>query len=110
MHRVKELDTEVKASGWTKKKNREDRDLEAAVEGMRAIDLDAEEQEISGTDEEGLEEYDLEEDEYEDEDDILASSEEEEVNDAENEKIIEAISAGAKNLKLDKIGNYVLEE
>lgn len=110
VHRVKELDTEVKASGWTKKKNREDRDLEAAVEGMRAIDLDAEEQEISGTDEEGLEEYDLEEDDYEDEDDILASSEEEEVNEAENEKIIEAISAGAKNLKLDKLGNYVLEE
>lgn len=104
--RVKELDAEVKASGWTKKKNKEDTDLESAVQGMRALDLDDEDDlsEVE-TEDDDESEYDSEYDELEEE-----SEEEEEAHDEENEKIIEAISAGSKNLKMDKLGNYILEE
>lgn len=109
VHRIAELDTEVKASGWTKKKNREDRDLESAVEGMRALDLEENEEEQSlESSEESLEEYDLDE-EYDADSDVL-SSPEDEVDETENEKIIEALSSGAKNLKMDKLGNYILDE
>lgn len=110
--RVKELDAEVKASGWTKKKNKEDRDLESAVQGMRALDLENEED----GDDEDLSEVDSQDeddddDEYSDEEfDEEFEDEEEESDNEENEKIIEAISAGSKNLKMDKLGNYILEE
>ncbi|KAM9928044.1 hypothetical protein OXX59_002128 [Metschnikowia pulcherrima] len=109
VHRIAELDTEVKASGWTKKKNREDRDLESAVEGMRAMDLEEnEEEQLLESGEESSEEYDSDE-EYDADSDVL-SSPEDEVDETENEKIIEALSSGAKNLKMDKLGNYILDE
>lgn len=113
VERVKELDAEVKASGWTKKKNnKEDSDLEKAVQGMRALDLDAEEQEPEHDEEEDEDEddydYDDEDSDYGSELEELEESDHED--DEQNEKIIEAISAGSKNLKMDKLGNYILEE
>lgn len=104
--RVKELDAEVKASGWTKKKNKDDLDLEMAVKGMRAVDLDDDQSD-------GLSEVESEDDQDDDEDYYNQElSEEEEASDheEENEKIIEALSAGSKNLKMDKLGNYILDE
>lgn len=114
VHRVKELDAEVKASGWTKKKNKADRELESALDGMRAVDLNAE----PALDQEDDAEADAEEDEEDDEEYSEDDSEEEyldieglesEPEEDDNEKIIEAISAGAPNLKMDKLGNYILE-
>lgn len=111
--REKELDAEVKASGWTKKKNKEDTDLESAVQGMRALDLDSEEEQESDEGADGSENEDEEDDEDEEESDYDYESEEleeeEEEDNEENEKIIEAISAGAANLKMDKLGNYILD-
>lgn len=98
--RVASLDAEVMASGYTKKKNKEDSDLEAAVQGMRAVSL-----EEAASEDESDEEYSSEYSELSDEE-----SEHEEENEAENEKIIEAISAGSKNLKMDKLGNYILDD
>lgn len=110
--REKELDTEVKASGYMKKKEKESRDLEArdleaAVQSMRALDLDNEEEQQPNEEEsESEDEYD---DEYSSEAEF--ESEEEEVDHSEeNEKIIAALSQGSKNLKMDKLGNYILEE
>lgn len=107
--RVKELDAEVKASGWTKKKDKGDRDLESAVQGMRGLDLEEEDSqgdlsEVDSQDEEN------DDDEYSEEDFEEDFDEDEESDHEENEKIIEAISAGSKNLKMDKLGNYILEE
>lgn len=113
--RIAELDMEVKASGYTKKKNREDKDLESAVMGMRALEI-GDEGEDDASEFDSDEEYenseeDEEEEDYEaydlDEFDAEQASEDEE---AENEKIISALSAGSKNLKMDKLGNYILEE
>lgn len=105
--REKELDAEVKASGWTKKKNKDDVDLELAVQGMRGVDLnDDESDELS---EVGSEEDEDSDDEgyYNQE---LSEEEDESDHEEENEKIIEALSAGSKNLKMDKLGNYILDE
>ncbi|EGW33908.1 uncharacterized protein SPAPADRAFT_59283, partial [Spathaspora passalidarum NRRL Y-27907] len=85
--RCASLDVEVMASGYAKKKtgSKEDKDLEKA-------DDDEEEEEE-------------EEEEYDDEDAF-----EEEESDSENEKIIAALSLGDKPLKMDKLGNYILDE
>lgn len=108
IHREKELDAEVKASGWVKKKNQEDRDLESAVLGMRALDLEAGSDEEEHGDSEDDDEDEDDEDDYDY--DELSESEEEGNDVEENEKIIEAISAGSKQLKMDKLGNYILDE
>lgn len=115
--RIAELDMEVKASGYTKKKNKEDKDLESAVIGMRALELD-DGNEDSASEFESGEEFDNSEDDEEEEDDDYEGYSLEEFNteqnseeeEEENEKIISALSAGSKNLKMDKLGNYILEE
>lgn len=109
--RENDLDAQVKASGYIRKKNKEDRDLEAAVESMRAVDLNDDDKEL----EQGSEEYDEddeddESDEYdEDEEDDDDDDDDEEALREENEKIIEALSNGGKELKKDKLGNYILD-
>lgn len=104
--RVKELDAEVKASGWTKKKDKSDMDLEQAVQGMRAVTLEDELSEVESEDD--YESGDYESEDYDDYDDYDVE-EDDEASD-ENEKIIEALSSGSKNLKMDKLGNYILED
>lgn len=107
--REKDLDVQVKASGWTSKKNREDKDLESAVVGMRALELGESASEVETEDEEDEEED--EEDEYYEEDEEEEFDEESDVEEnQDNEKIVKAISEGAPNLKMDKLGNYILEE
>ncbi|CAH6721208.1 serine/threonine-protein kinase Rio2p [[Candida] jaroonii] len=115
--REKDLDVEVQASGYKKDKRKESRDLEAAVRAMRdheggeeVEDEQAEEEEEEEEDESEEIEEDYSEDEYSEE------SEEEpeldlnsESNAEENEKIIQALSSGTQNLKIDKLGNYILE-
>ncbi|CAI5755980.1 unnamed protein product [Candida verbasci] len=104
--REKNLDVEVKASGYAKKRtgNRNDKDLEKALLGMR-IKAD-EDEDLSEIDDEEDEEDHEEEYDYEDEEDEF---EEEKDLEEENEKIIEALSA-KKPLKMDKLGNYILDE
>lgn len=107
--RENDLDAQVQASGYVKKKNnREDRDLEAAVESMRAVDLNDEEEEEEEGQSEDYDEDD-EESELEEEEDDDEEEEDEEALREENEKIIEALSSGGKELKMDKLGNYILE-
>lgn len=107
--RVKSLDVEVQASGYARKRtgNREDKDLEAAVLGMR-INVEDEEE---GEDDRSEIDSDYEQDE-ETEDSIEEYESEEELKDdeEENEQIIEALSSGVKQLKMDKLGNYILDE
>lgn len=103
--RVKSLDNEVKASGYAKKRtgNREDKDLENAVQGMRFND-----------DEDDLSELDSEpnvdDDEEYSSDEYESEELEPEEDKQENEKIIEALSNGVKELKMDKLGNYILDD
>lgn len=103
--RVADLDVIVEASGYSKKKNK-DKDYEDAVESMRASAED-ETLDVVGEDEEA--ESDYSEEEYEDytEDD---SSEDSDAEEEENERIIEALQDGVENLKMDKLGNYILDE
>ncbi|ODQ77021.1 hypothetical protein BABINDRAFT_163914 [Babjeviella inositovora NRRL Y-12698] len=94
VRRIANLDVEVQASGYSKKKkNEEEEELEGALEGMRNLNVVEEEEE----EEESQSEYDESEEESESDDD-------------ENERIISAISAGDGNLKMDKFGNYILDE
>lgn len=111
--REKDLDVEVQASGYAKKsnQNREDKDLEAAVEGMRAVDLEDESDgdelsEVGSEDIESEEDYEEDEDEEELEDELEDKSEDES---EDNDKIVQALSEG-KQLKMDKLGNYILDD
>ncbi|KAH3672768.1 hypothetical protein WICMUC_004174 [Wickerhamomyces mucosus] len=107
--RIAELDVQVEASGFSKKK-KSDRDLEDAVESMRGSIKDGENEdeefEVMGEDEDedgsdyGYDdEYDSEdlEEESSDDDDDAEDLEE------ENERIIEALQHGVKELKMDKL-------
>lgn len=103
-----DLDVQVKASGYTKKKNKQDRDLEDAVLGMRAVTLDESENEEEVA-------YGSNELDYESQDSNNESEEldydyesEPELPAQDNEKIIEALSKG-EEVKMDKLGNYILE-
>lgn len=112
--RIKELDVEVKASGFAKavKGNREDKEFENAVKGMRAQEIDEDEEDDASEIESDYENF--EDDEEDDEDYLLEDEEEDEQEeknyDEENEKIIEALSSGVTNMKMDKLGNYILED
>lgn len=110
--RTAELDIEVKASGYTKKKNKEEKDLESAVMGMRELEVADDEDDASEFDSEA--EYDGSEQEYDEDSEGygLYEEESEQLSDDEetNEKIISALSSGSQNLKMDKLGNYILEE
>lgn len=105
--RVADLDVQVQASGYSKKNGRDD--LELAVGSMRggAADYVEEvEREVGseGSDDEyasdDYSEYASDESESESESDL----------DEQNERIIEALQNGVENLKMDKFGNYILEE
>ncbi|KAH3901508.1 probable Serine/threonine-protein kinase RIO2 [Saccharomycodes ludwigii] len=107
VERCDDLDRLVQASGYSKKIPG-DRDLELAVHAMRdhnEENLDSEEEADTDSD------YYAESDGYSDSDDYTEESEEQYNSDeGENEKIIKALSTGVGNLKIDKLGNYVLEE
>lgn len=106
VERCDNLDELVQASGFSKK-HPGDRDLETAVQGMRDETYE---------DEQGHSESDGTEDEH----DYYYTESEEESNDGtdngefdeeeENERIIDALSNGVGNLKMDKLGNYILED
>lgn len=107
--RINNLDVAVEASGFSKKR-KNDRDLEDAVECMRAdlvSDAESDEDAEEGYDEEFEDDYDSED--YEEFDEEGEEVEEQDL-DEENEKIIEALQTGVKELKMDKMGNYILEE
>lgn len=122
VQRIKDLDIEVEASGYIKKdKKKEALDLEAAVQGMRELEIeqsddnDKEENDVEEASEEEDDDDDDDEDDYdsEDYDDLEAEEERKELEaktQEENEKIIEALSKGNKQLKMDKLGNYILED
>ncbi|CAI4710884.1 AEG_G0045330.mRNA.1.CDS.1 [Saccharomyces cerevisiae] len=109
--RTDNLDELVQASGFSKK-HPGDSGLETAVESMRNAvynsddDMsndEAEEENGEGDYSEEGEYYDSELDNESSEDDSEDAQEE------ENERIIEALSSGVENLKMDKLGNYILE-
>lgn len=114
IERENDLDIQVKASGYKRKLNSEDLDLQGAVKSMNLEEdeWDSEAEESDELDEEeddddsegnyGYDEYDGDSDDLSDND----GSDGEE----ENEKIIEALSSGVGNLKMDKLGNYILVE
>ncbi|QHS75717.1 protein kinase RIO2 [Saccharomyces paradoxus] len=105
------LDELVQASGFSKK-HPGDRGLETAVESMRNAvynsDDDISDNEAEYESEEG--DY-SEDDEYYDSefDDEGSEDNSEDAQEEENERIIEALSSGVENLKMDKLGNYILE-
>lgn len=105
--RVKELDGEVKASGWTKKKSKEAADLEAAVEGMRSMGLESGEESENEEDNEDEEDEEEEEDENDSYSDFSEVDSEGEAEARENEQIVAALSAG-ENLRMDALGNYIV--
>lgn len=129
--RIKNLDVEVEASGFSKKKS-DDRDLNTALETMREGDNgeDVENGDDGDDDGEGNNEKDNREEEADDDNDddddesdyeSEYESESDEDQDAnnqqleaqtkeENEKIIDALTKGTKELKIDKLGNYILDE
>ncbi|KAK6463446.1 RIO1 family-domain-containing protein [Scheffersomyces coipomensis] len=115
IQRVKSLDVEVKASGYAKKRTgvREDKDLEQAVMSMRlntGEDEDEGELDDEEDDDEDEEDDDEDSNEYDLEDEDEGDEEEEENLHQENEKIIEALQSGVKNLKMDKLGNYIIDD
>ena len=99
----------MQASGYSKK-HPGDRYLEEAVESMRNAeynsddDIDVSEDRSEEESDSDYDYYYTEEDEESGEDSDGDSEEE------ENERIIEALSSGVGNLKMDKLGNYILED
>lgn len=110
--REKSLDVEVKASGYAKKQtgNREANDLESAVQSMRVNTGEESDDEYNDLSDFSAEEAEEDSDEDYDLEDFDEEEEEEDDHEEENEKIIEALSSGVKGLKMDKLGNYILEE
>lgn len=97
--RVNDLDVQVKASGYRRKLGAEEQQLQAVV-GQQGGDSDVEDD-----DDEEEDDDELDDDYYSD-----YSDEEEDAEDSENERIIEALSTGVGKLKMDALGNYILEE
>lgn len=109
--RTDNLDEFVQASGFSKK-HPGDRGLETAVESMRNAVYNSDDDMSNDEAEEENGEGDYsEEDEYYDSELDNESSEDdsEDAQEEENERIIEALSSGVENLKMDKLGNYILE-
>lgn len=106
VERCDNLDELVQASGFSKK-HPGDRDLETAVQGMRDETYEDEQghSESEGTEDEHDYYYTESEEESDDGTDNGEFDEEE-----ENERIIDALSNGVGNLKMDKLGNYILED
>ncbi|CCD25678.1 protein kinase RIO2 NDAI_0F03600 [Naumovozyma dairenensis CBS 421] len=106
IERCDNLDELVQASGFSKK-HPSDRSLEEAVESMRNAVYNSDEEE-----EEEEEEETDEDEHYYTETDSEKAEGDDNINDddEENERIIEALSTGVGNLKMDKLGNYILED
>ncbi|KAM3165078.1 Non-specific serine/threonine protein kinase [Lachancea thermotolerans] len=113
--RCDNLDELVQASGFSKK-HPGDRRWEEAAEQMRK---EVSEQDAVEGDPNDLLEAEESSEGYSEgySDDEYYSSEEEEESEEgedsleeENERIVEALSSGVANLKMDKLGNYVLED
>ncbi|GMM47680.1 protein kinase [Pichia kluyveri] len=100
--RINDLDVQVKASGYRRKLGDEERQLQAVV-GQQGDDSDGEDEGESDYSDSDDGDYDSDYSDYSEDNGI---NEEEE----ENERIIEAISSGVGNLKMDALGNYILEE
>lgn len=111
-----DLDVQVKASGYKRKLNNEDLELQGAVKSMNVEDEEEwnseDEDESSEDEDEEYGEWNSDEDgELEGYGDEGSEDDEEEVDsEDENERIIEALSSGVGNLKMDALGNYILEE
>ncbi|CCH61986.1 hypothetical protein TBLA_0G00370 [Henningerozyma blattae CBS 6284] len=109
--RTHSLDKLLKASGYNQNANNNNNNasdsLEDAIDGMRNHnDYNSDSETNDGySSEDSKDEYGYS-DEYSDEE----SSEEEDDQDEENERIIEALSSGVTNLKMDKLGNYILDD
>ncbi|SCV05298.1 LANO_0H04412g1_1 [Lachancea nothofagi CBS 11611] len=109
--RCDNLDELVQASGFSKK-HPGDRRWEEAAEQMRKDQSENIEEQM---DDNELESMDGPSDfsdysDYSEEDEEEEESGEEEDLEKENERIVEALSSGVANLKVDSLGNYVLEE
>ncbi|XBW38795.1 hypothetical protein QEN19_004379 [Hanseniaspora menglaensis] len=107
--RVDNLDEQLQASGFNKKHpSEQSNDIESALINMRGEKAEiytSDEENSDDDDEYGSDEYT---DDSEDSSDDYASDSESE-SDGENERIIEALSSGVKELKMDSMGNYILE-
>ncbi|KAF0268567.1 hypothetical protein FOG51_02863 [Hanseniaspora uvarum] len=107
--RVNDLDAQLNASGFNKKHPSE---VNKEMEGY-LINLRGEKAEIyTSDDEEDYSDSDYEQhtDDSEESSDYYSSDDGyESESDDENERIIEALSSGVEGLKMDKMGNYILE-
>ncbi|SCU98346.1 LAMI_0F14224g1_1 [Lachancea mirantina] len=107
IERCDNLDELVMASGFSKKHPGDKRWEEAAeimrVEAQNTSDIDSEDENENYSADSSSEEYYSEDD---GEDDVESEGDSEE----ENERIIEALSGGMQTLKMDKLGNYILED
>ncbi|SCU96400.1 LAME_0F16116g1_1 [Lachancea meyersii CBS 8951] len=105
--RCDNLDELVLASGFSKKHPGDRRWEEAAEQMRKELEEDTDDQDLdaenAGYSDESSDYSDY--DSSEDED----GAEEEDL-ESENERIVEALSSGVTNLKMDSLGNYVLEE
>lgn len=109
VRRERDLDVQVKASGYRKKFDNSDRELMTAFSSNRReeeVEWDSEAEE----EEEDLDEVEFDYDDLDDEAEFAQSDDEEDDLQQENERIIEALSSGMSELKMDKLGNYILEE
>lgn len=107
VRREDNLDEIIQASGFSKK-HPGDRDLEKAVEGMRNTEYNSDGNESAAEDDVEEEVYsDIYSSESDEEDETDSDFDEQ---DEENERIIKALSTGVGNLKMDNLGNYILEE
>lgn len=96
VNRVEKLDEILMASGYKKRTTGRDSEFEDAMKKIREQDI---QEEVEDEDDDGSQDESESESEYESE----YESEE------ENEKIIKALQIGDENLKVDKLGNYILE-
>lgn len=87
-------------------------DFEDAMKAIRDQQV-GDDEDDDDEDEDEQDEYDDNDEEYDEEDyddDELDFDDDNEESDEENEKIIEALKNGVENLKMDKLGNYYLDD
>lgn len=103
------MDAQLNASGFHKKHPSEmNKEMEGYLINLRGEKAEVytsdEEENYSDSDYEQYSDDSAESSEYYSSDDSEQSE-----SDDENERIIEALSSGVENLKMDKMGNYILE-
>ncbi|EDO15013.1 hypothetical protein Kpol_400p7 [Vanderwaltozyma polyspora DSM 70294] len=111
VERTDNLDELVQASGFSKK-HPGDRYLEEAVESMRQANYnpDSDASDDSNDDDSDSEYSEYYSSEYDEGESGDSDKDSEESLTEENERIIEALSTGVGNLKMDKLGNYILDD